>query len=115
MYSLYGVVEHSGGMQAGHYVAYVKLRQPPNMDTITSSLSCTEYHKQQDSASGVESSECGNKPTKDPLVVKRRFDYASSKGQWFFASDSRVKTVNETEVMKSQAYLLFYERLPFER
>ena len=26
IYSLYGVVEHSGGMHGGHYVAYVKVR-----------------------------------------------------------------------------------------
>lgn len=26
MYSLYGIVEHSGGMYGGHYVAYVKVR-----------------------------------------------------------------------------------------
>lgn len=25
MYSLYGVVEHSGSLNAGHYVAYVKV------------------------------------------------------------------------------------------
>ncbi|XP_077976954.1 ubiquitin carboxyl-terminal hydrolase 16-like [Glandiceps talaboti] len=28
LYSLYGVVEHSGGLQGGHYTAYVKVRQP---------------------------------------------------------------------------------------
>ena len=27
LYSLYGIVEHSGSMNAGHYVAYVKVRQ----------------------------------------------------------------------------------------
>nr|XP_012543958.2 ubiquitin carboxyl-terminal hydrolase 16 isoform X1 [Bombyx mori]XP_037874518.1 ubiquitin carboxyl-terminal hydrolase 16 isoform X1 [Bombyx mori] len=27
LYALYGVVEHSGGMHGGHYVAYVKLRR----------------------------------------------------------------------------------------
>ncbi|CAH0589259.1 unnamed protein product [Chrysodeixis includens] len=29
LYSLYGVVEHSGGMHGGHYVAYVKVRARP--------------------------------------------------------------------------------------
>ena len=29
LYSLYGVVEHSGRLQFGHYTAYVKVR-PPN-------------------------------------------------------------------------------------
>ncbi|CAH2005134.1 unnamed protein product [Acanthoscelides obtectus] len=28
LYSLYGVVEHSGSMHGGHYVSYIKVRQP---------------------------------------------------------------------------------------
>ncbi|KAM9316627.1 ubiquitin carboxyl-terminal hydrolase 45 [Gastrophryne carolinensis] len=28
LYSLYGIVEHSGSMKGGHYVAYVKIRTP---------------------------------------------------------------------------------------
>ena len=31
-------------------------------------------------------------------------------GRWFHISDSRVNEVTETEVLKAQAYLLFYER-----
>lgn len=31
IYSLYGIVEHSGGMHGGHYVAYVKVR--PQLDS----------------------------------------------------------------------------------
>lgn len=30
LYSLYGVVEHSGTMRSGHYTAYVKTRTPNN-------------------------------------------------------------------------------------
>lgn len=29
LYSLYGIVEHSGSMRGGHYTAYVKVRTPP--------------------------------------------------------------------------------------
>lgn len=28
LYSLYGIVEHSGSMRGGHYAAYVKVRTP---------------------------------------------------------------------------------------
>lgn len=28
LYSLYGIVEHSGSMRGGHYAAYVKIRTP---------------------------------------------------------------------------------------
>ena len=31
-------------------------------------------------------------------------------GRWFHISDSRVNEVTEAEVLKAQAYLLFYER-----
>lgn len=31
-------------------------------------------------------------------------------GKWFFVSDSRVSEVGEERVLRSQAYLLFYER-----
>ena len=33
-------------------------------------------------------------------------------GQWLYCSDACVKPVSEEEVLRSQAYILFYERLP---
>lgn len=32
-------------------------------------------------------------------------------GRWFYVSDSRVSEVSESSILKSQAYLLFYERI----
>jgi len=32
-------------------------------------------------------------------------------GKWYFVSDSRVSEVGEERVLRSQAYLLFYERI----
>jgi ubiquitin carboxyl-terminal hydrolase 16/45 len=32
-------------------------------------------------------------------------------GKWYFVSDSRVTEVGEERVLRSQAYLLFYERI----
>lgn len=34
LYSLYGIVEHSGGMHGGHYVAYVKVRPEMSPEDI---------------------------------------------------------------------------------
>lgn len=42
----------------------------------------------------------------------RRFDLSSVAGQWYHISDSHVSAVSENRVLGSQAYLLFYERLP---
>ncbi|ERN11851.1 ubiquitin carboxyl-terminal hydrolase 2 [Amborella trichopoda] len=67
LYSLVGVVEHSGSMRGGHYVAYV--RGPHSRDP----QGLGEY-------------------------------------SWFYASDVNVSRVSLTEVLKSEAYILFYEK-----
>ncbi|KAF6724849.1 Ubiquitin carboxyl-terminal hydrolase 16 [Oryzias melastigma] len=41
LYSLYGVVEHSGTMRSGHYTAYVKVR-PNRSKTLSNGLSAEE-------------------------------------------------------------------------
>jgi len=58
-YELYAVVEHSGTMTGGHYVAYVRLPTAP---------------------------------------------------VWYYVSDSSVRASTESEVLRAQAYLLFYRR-----
>ncbi|XP_053792060.1 ubiquitin carboxyl-terminal hydrolase 16 isoform X4 [Vidua chalybeata] len=82
LYSLYGVVEHSGTMRSGHYTAYVKMRA---MNNHLSDL----VLRGQSQASKTE-----------PV-----------KGQWFHISDTHVQPVSVSKVLSSQAYLLFYERL----
>lgn len=46
--------------------------------------------------------------------VERDFDLSSTEGQWYHISDSHVKLTSEAHVLNSEAYLLFYERLPFK-
>ncbi|XP_020588017.1 ubiquitin carboxyl-terminal hydrolase 2 [Phalaenopsis equestris] len=73
-YRLIGVVEHSGSMSRGHYVAYV--RGDGRGSSRTSSGS------------------------------------SSSTGQaWFYASDAYVREVSIAEVLQSEAYILFYEKV----
>ncbi|XP_078265049.1 ubiquitin carboxyl-terminal hydrolase 16 [Rhinoraja longicauda] len=83
LYSLYGVVEHSGTMRSGHYTAYVKARTPNNH--------LSEYVMTRGKVS--------------------RIDAEGPRGSWFYVSDSRVQEVSETKVLNTQAYLLFYERI----
>ncbi|KAJ6662479.1 hypothetical protein lerEdw1_011893 [Lerista edwardsae] len=83
LYSLYGVVEHSGTMRSGHYTAYVKTRTPNNQ------ISDLILHGKAQSTSESE----------------------SPRGQWFHVSDTHVQAVPVSRVLNSQAYLLFYERL----
>ncbi|XP_077455383.1 ubiquitin carboxyl-terminal hydrolase 45 isoform X2 [Stigmatopora argus] len=81
LYSLYGIVEHSGSMRGGHYTAYVKVRTPQRK---------MKHHR---NLSGPKASS------------------SSSQGQWFYISDTTVQMVPESRVLLSQAYLLFYEEL----
>ncbi|KAM3934639.1 ubiquitin carboxyl-terminal hydrolase 16 isoform 1-T2 [Leptodactylus fuscus] len=83
LYSLYGVIEHSGTMRSGHYTAYVKSRTPsPRLSEL------------------VVRGELPEASNPEP-----------SKGHWYHVSDSHVQAVPLTKVLNSQAYLLFYERM----
>ncbi|NWR71469.1 UBP45 hydrolase, partial [Centropus unirufus] len=85
LYSLYGIVEHSGSMRGGHYAAYVKVRTPSKklLDHLST--------------------------TKNVLGLKEAV--GASGGQWVYVSDAHVQMVPESRVLNAQAYLLFYERL----
>lgn len=165
MYSLYGVVVHSGGMQDGHYVAYTKTRTTSTFASTSTKTTATPNQKEaipSDSEKQSSNSELNVESTGEevadscsPKAISKTtatpnqqeaipsdskkqtsnsevnvespttptdgqdscspkaFDYSSADGQWYYASDSHVRTATESEVMRSQAYLLFYERLPF--
>ncbi|OVA12789.1 Ubiquitin carboxyl-terminal hydrolases family 2 [Macleaya cordata] len=68
-YRLLGVVEHSGTMRGGHYVAYVRGQK-------------SRGKTEEDNGSST----------------------------WFHASDAHVREVSLTEVLRSEAYILFYEK-----
>ncbi|NXD13083.1 UBP45 hydrolase, partial [Nothocercus nigrocapillus] len=85
LYSLYGIVEHSGSMRGGHYAAYVKVRTPSKK--ILEHISAT----------------------KNVLGLKEAV--GASAGQWVYVSDAHVQVVPESRVLNAQAYLLFYERI----
>ncbi|XP_012272864.1 ubiquitin carboxyl-terminal hydrolase 16 [Orussus abietinus] len=107
LYALYGVVEHSGTLHGGHYVAYVKARQPLNPDDRRWSLLPSKVPQDTDESSSESSSEseANESSERPPTPVE------APPGRWYYVSDSRVMEVNESTVLQSQAYLLFYERL----
>ena len=53
---------------------------------------------------------CANNITSNPTTFN--FDLSPTAGQWYHISDTHVRTATDTEVHRSQAYLLFYEQLP---
>ncbi|XP_072944709.1 ubiquitin carboxyl-terminal hydrolase 16/45 isoform X2 [Epargyreus clarus] len=107
-YSLYGVVEHSGGMHGGHYVAYVKVRagdgrrsflpRGANRPPPAPAAGGDAAPDSDSELSGYESGEGAAAAEAPP-------------GRWYYVSDSMVSEVSEEKVLRAQAYLLFYERI----
>lgn len=96
LYSLYGIVEHSGSIHGGHYVAYVKVR--PKLDPNSYRWQFLpknqrKFNKNMDDMRGAQG---------DPV---------NPPGKWYYISDSYVTEVQESKVLNAQAYLLFYERI----
>ncbi|XP_046405230.1 ubiquitin carboxyl-terminal hydrolase 16 isoform X2 [Ischnura elegans] len=96
-YHLYGVIEHSGHMSSGHYVAYVKvLEEIPG---------CGE--SLETSAHGANlANDCqdvmGDLPKRETTQNNKMVD------KWYYISDSYVKEVSEKDVLAAEAYILFY-------
>lgn len=110
-YSLYGVVVHGGSLNGGHYVAYVKERSfEKNTDQYLqtqfldrSLLTNDELVRQ------VKDFQC-----KTATKFQAEWKPKSERGSWYCISDCHSSRVDEKEVMRQQAYLLFYERMARE-
>ena len=120
LYSLYGVVEHSGTMRSGHYTAYAKTRTAnthlsnlvlhgdiPQGKRFYRILVFSRYLWQKQKRLNL------NFPIPILFYISflTDFEMESTKGQWFHISDTHVQAVPTTKVLNSQAYLLFYERI----
>jgi len=115
LYSLYGVVEHSGGLQGGHYTAFVKVR-PSDTFTDPSSFFSPSLSKASDVPNFLEEIETKVKSSKhnpdDENCKEKILETCSSQvKRWYHVSDSSVSEATEERVLKCQAYLLFYERI----
>jgi ubiquitin carboxyl-terminal hydrolase 16/45 len=136
LYELYGIVEHSGGMRGGHYVAYIKVRAKFDRDDPKwkflpkgSKAECDQIdeHKaqiermltkeqQRNHANPEDSDDLSTTSSTDDLegAVGGTTDgegVTKSPGKWYYVSDSFVKETSEENVLKAEAYLLFYERV----
>lgn len=118
LYSLFGIVEHSGTLRSGHYTAYVKVRHSnPSAKQYLQTLSVSQLSvdhlvramkafattntSAEDHATDCATGADGN--VKESTVPP---------GKWFYISDSTVSEVrNVSNVFSCQAYLLFYERI----
>jgi ubiquitin carboxyl-terminal hydrolase 16/45 len=122
-YTLFGLVEHSGRLQSGHYTAYVKIRPTTNVnkndfakefyssptarnEEIHTLLAEIEKKTREAAATAAAANIDDNKVSAESVCVDN-----PGGGKWFYISDSSVTEVSEEKVLKCQAYLLFYERI----
>jgi len=124
VYSLYGIVSHSGGLSGGHYVAYVKVR-PKNLELSVRFLQNILNDRNVSPSSnelnrnGVASIENGKEAVDADFAIHPSENGTENlecpptpaPGKWYYISDTHVSEVQESRVLSSEAYLLFYERI----
>jgi ubiquitin carboxyl-terminal hydrolase 16/45 len=109
LYSLYGVVEHSGKLNSGHYVAFVKAGQQTGKNNGRKFLGQHRLcHLNKMLQFYLNNSSSEEKDVKNETINDIN-DHSNDK--WFYVSDSQVNEVTVSRVLKCQAYILFYERI----
>lgn len=101
LYSLYGVVEHSGRLTSGHYTAFVKTSQR----TLNQSFLCRMP------LANCDLEELFRQFLRTDSPPPETETFHEEETQWWNISDTHVKEVTEAQVLKCQAYLLFYQRI----
>ncbi|CAF3482047.1 unnamed protein product [Adineta steineri] len=104
IYTLYAVIEHSGTLRSGHYIAYIK----QSMNDID--LLNKHYSKPIDyvlanlfKSTTDNSCEINNSTTES--------DPSSPPSSWYHISDNTIHKVPENKVLEADAYVLFYRRI----
>lgn len=111
LYSLYGVVEHTGNMHGGHYVAYVKVRPKLTSDDSRWKFVSKLYNEHREKTTNGHHMNNGYDSDDSITSIPDDSNVKSPPGKWYYASDSRISEVSEEKVLSAQAYLLFYERI----
>lgn len=116
LYSLYGVVEHSGTLRSGHYTAYVKVRHSnPGTKHFLQTLVAgqpTVRHLVRAMQTAVADARATGEPEAVDTEDIHTKQVVQPLGKWYYVSDSSVSEVrNISNVLNCQAYLLFYERI----
>nr|XP_050867488.1 ubiquitin carboxyl-terminal hydrolase 45 isoform X1 [Vespula vulgaris]XP_050867489.1 ubiquitin carboxyl-terminal hydrolase 45 isoform X1 [Vespula vulgaris]XP_050867492.1 ubiquitin carboxyl-terminal hydrolase 45 isoform X1 [Vespula vulgaris] len=107
IYALYGVVEHYGStIDGGHYIAYVKTRAPLSPNDARWS-----FLPRKDTKDVEEVSNDKNPELEGEATAKLAETIQPPPGKWYSVSDARIIEVDESTVLRCQAYLLFYERI----
>ena len=97
LYGLRGIVDHTGWMVEGHYMAYVNIADWSKPSEIPS--------KDSAKSSKIGGHDEGTTSTDKPMDT-----YPPQK--WYFINDDHWFRTDHHHVLNSHAYVLFYERLP---
>ena len=97
LYGLRGIVDHTGWMVEGHYMAYVNIADWSNPSKIPS--------KDSAKSGRIEGQDEGATATDKPMDT-------DPLQKWYFISDDHWFRTDLHHVLNSHAYVLFYERLP---
>ncbi len=126
LYSLYGIVEHSGKLNFGHYTAYVKSRNKLNLANFLGTRRLCHLKKVMKSFRESNSSSKSKEETfENPCASSKEDSHESetirnnsstdalsdTNEKWYYISDAHVSEVSVSKVLKVQAYILFYERV----
>lgn len=106
LYSLYGIVQHSGRLTSGHYTAYVRLNKNYLNPAILNNWPMGQCSLDQ----------LLDKIRKVQTVISENANDVNettneNKNVWYYVSDGHFSEVSEADVFKCQAYILFYERI----
>ena len=104
LYFLSSAIEHSGRLKSGHFTAYVRVRRSNqrlsvNPDFLASLVTDVR-------------SPSPHQPNLHPDPDQPEPEPEPETGRWFHVSDTNVSEVTLDRVLKSQAYMLFYEWIP---
>ncbi|KRY28438.1 Endonuclease G, mitochondrial [Trichinella spiralis] len=114
LYSLYGVICHSGSMYGGHYIAYVKVedRDDASWKRFLEKVSQVETIIFDPDDVGWQTKQrrrktpSGSANHKRSVSDGRRLSRAPT---WYMLNDNITSKVPESAVLKAEAYMLFYE------
>ena len=113
LYALYAVVEHSGSMRGGHYTAYVKIREENKQSKkFLQTLSRENFSSNLLIQFAQERRKQLYQSTNQKCPTPSNDRSTPPPGRWFHISDSHVSEVKDvSNVLRCQAYILFYERI----
>lgn len=99
------MIEHTGTLRSGHYVAYVK------QSFTDEDLSDRSFSKPIDELLKTVFDSDANDNSSDKKSVRLVSDPSIPPPAWYYISDSSIHKVPESKVLEADAYVLFYRKI----